>query len=67
MKFNKFILFYYFVFLSSYYKNKMNQQLKRQLYLDEMNEYNNYVHKRRICVVSCFIYLSENILKSDKR
>ncbi|KAF0755904.1 protein ANTAGONIST OF LIKE HETEROCHROMATIN PROTEIN 1-like, partial [Aphis craccivora] len=53
--------------LSSNNKMNHNQLLKRQLYLDDVYEYNNYVHKRQIRIISSFIFLLENNLNSDRR
>ncbi|KAF0754547.1 protein ALP1-like isoform X2 [Aphis craccivora] len=45
----------------------MNQQLKRQLYLNDVKEYNNQMFKRQICIISCCVNLLENHLKSERR
>lgn len=45
----------------------MNQQLKRQLYFNKVNEYKNRVYKIRICIISAFVHFSKNISESKKR
>lgn len=44
----------------------MNQKLKRKLFEFNVNEYNKYINRRKICVIS-FLYLSEQLLETDRR